>query len=43
MPRVKLSVWGKVALYALRIYLVGMLALILWKFIHIVAGGHVQP
>jgi hypothetical protein len=35
MPRVKLSVGGKVLLWALQFYLVGLLVLILVRFLRI--------
>jgi hypothetical protein len=35
MPRVKLSAGGRIVLWALQIYLVGLLALILVRFLRI--------
>jgi len=43
MPRVPMTWTTKFALYFLRVYLLVMLALILYKFIKIVTSGQMNP
>jgi hypothetical protein len=43
MPRVQMTLMTKIALYFLRIYLVAMLGLILYKFIRILSSGAPLP
>ena len=43
MPRVPMTRMTKFALYFLRFYLIGMLILILVKFIKVLGGGPAHP
>jgi len=43
MPRVQMTRMTTFALYFLRVYLIVMVGLILYKFIRIVAAGPPQP
>ena len=43
MPRVQMTRMAKIALYFLPVYLIAMLALILYKFIHMLQSGSALP
>jgi len=43
MPRVQMTRTTKFALFFLRVYLILMLGLILYKFIKVLHAGHPQP
>jgi hypothetical protein len=43
MPRIQMTPMVRIAMYALRVYLIFLLALILWRFVVILGGPKTTP